>query len=179
MAPEQAASAPARTQVRRLGPDDWEISRAVRLTALAEAPYAFMSTLAREQQFDEQVWRGRLSSPAAATFVAWVDGQPAGTATGKIDDPDDEFTFPGSWQLVGMWVDPRARGTGVADRLIETVAGHARDQDATAVTLWVTEVNARARVFYQRMGFTPTGARQPVREDEPDHWEEQMIRRFC
>jgi len=47
------------------------------------------------------------------------------------------------------------------------------------VTLWVTEVNARARAFYQRMGFTATGARQPVREDEPNHWEEQMIRRFC
>jgi len=28
------------------------------------------------------------------------------------------------------------------------------------------------------VGFTPTGARQPVREDEPDHWEEQMVRRL-
>jgi GNAT superfamily N-acetyltransferase len=180
MACDDAASAPARTevQVRRLGPDDWKVSRDVRLTALGEAPYAFMSTLAREQAFDEDLWRGRLSSPPAATFLAWVNGEPAGTATGKIDDPDDEFTVAGSWQLVGMWVDPRARGTGVAALLVETVAGHARDHGAAAMTLWVTEVNARARAFYRRMGFTPTGARQPVRDDEPDHWEEQMIRRF-
>ena len=180
MARDDAASALARpeVEVRRLGQDDWKVSRDVRLTALAEAPYAFMSTLAREQRFAEELWRGRLSAPRAATFLAWVAGEPAATATGKIDDPDDEFTVEGSWQLVGMWVDPRARGTGVAALLVETVAGHARDQGATAVTLWVTEVNTRARAFYQRLGFTPTGARQPVREDEPGLWEEQMIRRF-
>ncbi len=127
MTADKAVSAPGRTEVRRLGPDDWAVSRQVRLTALAEAPYAFMSTLAREQRFDEQLWRQRLGSPSAATFHAWVDGEPAGTATVKIDDPGDEFAVPGSWQIVGMWVDPRARGTGIADRLIDTAAGHASD----------------------------------------------------
>jgi ribosomal protein S18 acetylase RimI-like enzyme len=161
--------------VRRLGPDDWEISRQVRLTALAEAPYAFMSTLDRELRFDEQVWRQRLASTTAATFLAWVDGEPSGTATGKVDDPDDEFAVPGAWQLVAMWVHPRARGTGIADLLIDTVAGHARTAGAPVLVLWVTEVNDRAKAFYRRMGFTPTGARQPVRPDEPDHIEAQMI----
>ncbi|HEX6932852.1 MAG TPA: GNAT family N-acetyltransferase [Streptosporangiaceae bacterium] len=176
MPSDDAANAPGRAQVRRLGPDDWEISRQVRLSALADAPYAFMSTLSREQRFDEQVWRQRLGSPTAATFLAWVDGEAVGTATGKIDDPADEFTVPGSWQLVGMWVDPRARGTGVADQLIERVTCHARENGARSVTLWVTQVNARALAFYQRMGFTLTGARQPVREEEPGLWEQQMIR---
>jgi GNAT superfamily N-acetyltransferase len=176
--PPEPANTGERTHVRRLRPDDWEISRHIRLTALAEAPYAFMSTLAREQRFDEQVWRQRLSSPSAATFLAWVDGAPAGTATGKIDDPDDEFTVPGSWQLVGMWVEPDARGTGVAERLIEAVSWHAQAHGASSMTLWVTEINARAKAFYQRIGFVPTGARQPVREDEPEHWEQQMIRHF-
>jgi GNAT superfamily N-acetyltransferase len=178
MPPDKPATVTERSKVRRLGPDDWEISRHVRLTALAEAPYAFMSTLAREQRFDEQEWRRRLSSPTAATFLAWVDANPAGTATGKVDDPDDEFTVPGSWQLVGMWVEPGARGTGLAERLIDAVADHAREQGATSLILWVTEVNARARAFYQRVGFVPTGSRQPVREDEPENWEEQMIRHF-
>jgi GNAT superfamily N-acetyltransferase len=178
MPSDKAASAAEGTKVRRLGPQDWEISRDVRLTALAEAPYAFMSTLARELQFDQQVWQQRLSSLSAATFLAWVDGSPAGTATGKIDDPDDEFTVPGSWQLVGMWVEPRARGTGVADRLVEAVSEHARENGASSITLWVTEINVRARAFYLRIGFAPTGERQPVREDEPDHWEMQMIRHF-
>lgn len=178
MPSDMAAGATGRMKVRKLGPHDWEISRQVRLTALAEAPYAFMSTLGREQAFDELVWRQRLGSPSAATFLAWVDGAPAGTATGKIDDPDDDFTMPGSWQLVGMWVEPNARGSGVADKLIEAVSEHARDHGASCLTLWVTEINARAFAFYQRIGFVLTGARQLVREDEPDHWEAQMIRHF-
>ncbi len=175
-ADKKAAS--GRTLIRRLGPDDWELGRRVRLAALAEAPYAFMSTLERELGFDDQVWRQRLGSPTAATFLAWHDDEPAGTATGKVDDPDDEFALPGAWQLVGMWVDPRARGLGVADALIEAVAGHAAAAGAPTLVLWVTEVNDRARAFYQRMGFSLTGARQPVRPTEPDHWEAQMIRQL-
>lgn len=164
--------------VRRVRPEEWQVYREVRLAALAEAPYAFMSTLEREQGFGEDIWRERLESTTAATFIAWRDGEPAGTATGKVDDPADEYTVPGAWQLVGMWVDPRSRGLGVADELVETVAGHVRAEGAASLVLWVTEVNDRARAFYRRMGFVPTGKRQPVRPDEPDHWEEQMIRRL-
>jgi ribosomal protein S18 acetylase RimI-like enzyme len=164
--------------VRRLTPDDWAVSRQIRLAALADAPYAFMSTLAREQDFDEQTWRRRLASPVAATFLAWVDGYPAGTATGKVDNPEDEFTVPGAWQLVGMWVAPDVRGTGVAAALVETVAGYAGEQGADTLVLWVTEVNDRAQAFYRRLGFSPTGARQPVRPDEPDHMELQMVRQL-
>jgi ribosomal protein S18 acetylase RimI-like enzyme len=169
---------PADTAIRRIAPEEWQVYRQVRLTALAEAPYAFMSTLEREQAFGEDDWRQRLSSPTAATFLAWRDSELAGTATGIGNDPEDEYAVPGAWQLVGMWVDPRARGLGVADELVEAVASHARTEAAASLVLWVTEVNDRARAFYKRVGFVPTGARQPVRPDEPDHWEEQMIRRL-
>jgi ribosomal protein S18 acetylase RimI-like enzyme len=42
----------------------------------------------------------------------------------------------------------------------------------------VTEVNDRARAFYRRLGFAPTGVRQPVRPEEPDHWEEELALRL-
>jgi ribosomal protein S18 acetylase RimI-like enzyme len=38
----------------------------------------------------------------------------------------------------------------------------------------VTEVNYRARAFYRRLGFEPTGGRELVRPDEPDNWEEEL-----
>ena len=48
------------------------------------------------------------------------------------------------------------------------------DMRLEVVVIPVSDVD-RAKAFYRRMGFTPTGARQPVRPDEPDHIEEQMI----
>jgi len=166
------------SQVGRIQPEEWQVYRQVRLAALAEAPYAFMSTLEREKAFGEDAWRQRLASPTAATFIAWRDGEPTGTATGKLDDPADEYAVPGAWQLVGMWVDPSARGTGIAGELVEAVAKHARALGAASLVLWVTEINDRARAFYRKLGFVPTGARQPVRPEEPEHWEEQMIRQL-
>ena len=156
-------------QIRRLTVNDWAALRAARLAALAEAPYAFASTLAREQQFTEQTWRERAGS--GRTFAAWEGDTVVGLATGRPEDGGD-------WHLVGMWVSPKARGTGIADRLVAAVCELARQSRATSVTLWVTEVNDRARAFYRRLGFGPTGGRQLVRPDEPDHWEEELILRL-
>ena len=59
-----------------------------------------------------------------------------------------------------MWVRPQARGAGVADRLVTAVLARAKAAGAARVTLWVAISNDRARAFYQRMGFVPTGRRQ-------------------
>jgi ribosomal protein S18 acetylase RimI-like enzyme len=150
--------------VRRLTAEDWMELRATRLAALAEAPYAFSSTVAREQGFTEQTWRERAGS--GRTFGAWDGGTIVGLASGLPED--------GQWQLVGMWVSPKVRGTGVADRLVAAVCELARQSGFTSVTLWVTEVNDRARAFYRRLGFAPTGGRQLVRPEEPDQWEEEL-----
>src|SRR5450755_382932 len=51
-------------EVRRLVAADWAALREARLTALADAPDAFGSTIDRELGFDEATWRGRLDSTA-------------------------------------------------------------------------------------------------------------------
>jgi ribosomal protein S18 acetylase RimI-like enzyme len=155
-------------EVRRLAPADWAALRAARLAALADAPYAFASTMAREQPLTEQDWRDRAGR--GRTFGAWDGDSIVGLATG-IDREGD-------WHLVGMWVAPKVRGTGVADRLVAAVCDVAKQSGATSVTLWVTEVNGRARAFYRRLGFAPTGERQVVRPEEPDHWEEELALRL-
>jgi GNAT superfamily N-acetyltransferase len=157
-------------ELRRLGEDDWAALRAARLTALGDAPYAFGSTLTREQEFGEDTWRARTHS--GAVFAAWSDEGIVGLATALLE-PDE----PG-WELVGMWVSSRWRGTGVADRLVGSVCEHARGEGADWIGLWVTEANPRARAFYARLGFEMTGARQLVRPDEPDNWELEMTRRL-
>jgi ribosomal protein S18 acetylase RimI-like enzyme len=77
-----------------------------------------------------------------------------------------------------MWAAPALRGQGVADRLVAGVCERAAPAGAAGVSLWVTEVNGRARAFYRRLGFAPTGRRQPVRPQEPDHWEEELVLRL-
>ena len=167
---EQHADGPDAV-VRLLVADDWAQLRAVRLAALIEAPYAFASTLAREQAFDEDLWRSRAG--AGRTFGAFDGAALVGLATGFPVDGQ-----PGDWHLVGMWVAPARRGQGVADWLVEAVCEQARQAGAGTITLWVTEVNDRARAFYRRLGFAPTGARQLVWPQEPDHWEEELARRL-
>jgi ribosomal protein S18 acetylase RimI-like enzyme len=80
------------------------------------------------------------------------------------------------WHLISMWVSPAARGQGLADRLIAAVCDLARAEGAPELELWVTLRNDRARAFYQRAGFLATGDQQLVRPQEPDHWEERMVR---
>jgi len=142
---------------------DWRHLRDARLAALAEAPYAFGSTLAREEAFTDETWRERAGS--GRTFAAWADGTITGLATGFPEE-----TGPG-WHLVGMWVSPQHRGQGVADQLVGAVCDLARQSGAAWVTLWVTDVNGRARAFYRRLGFEPTGRRQELR---PGEWEDEL-----
>ena len=172
--------------VRQLTAGDWAQLRAARLAALAEAPYAFASTLAREQEFTDEVWRSRAGS--GGTFAAWQGATIVGLATvlpPEAAQPSQAAqpyqaaqpaeTAP-AWHLVGMWVAPACRGQRVADRLVDAVCEQARQSGAASVTLWVTEVNDRARSFYRRLGFVPTGGRQLVRPEEPENFEEELSR---
>ena len=163
-------------EIRQAGPGDWAALRQVRLAALADAPYAFSSTLAMEADRPEAFWRARIRS--WPQFLAWAGGEPVGIAAGFADVPagdgGDGAGTRGSWHLVSMWVSPEARGRGIADDLVAAVCASARADGARRLMLWVTDVNQRARAFYQRVGFRGTGRRQLVRPDEPGHWEREL-----
>jgi ribosomal protein S18 acetylase RimI-like enzyme len=171
-----------RLTVRRLTEPDWAALRATRLAALAEAPYAFSSTLERELGFTEQIWRGRLEASAPAAYYgadaagAGNGGEPAPLAgLAALLRPGPSSGLAG-WHLVSMWVGPEVRGQGLADRLITAVCDQARAEGAAEIELWVTLGNDRARAFYRRTGFRETGDRQLIRPEEPDSWEDRMVR---
>jgi ribosomal protein S18 acetylase RimI-like enzyme len=54
-------------------------------------------------------------------------------------------------------VHPKIRGSGGADELVAAVVAWARSEGGKAVRLKVIQGNDRARRFYERMGFCPTG----------------------
>jgi hypothetical protein len=57
--------------LRRLRAADWRVYRELRLAALADAPYAFGSSLEAEQKLTETDWRKRLAT--REQFVAYLD----------------------------------------------------------------------------------------------------------
>ncbi len=152
--------------VRQLRPDDWERFREIRLRALAEAPVAFSSTLAEALELGEAAWRARLA--ARAQFVATVSSEAVGTAGGVVTESGPE--------LISMWVDPRARGSGVGDRLVRAVLDWAAQQGFDSVLLWVASGNAAAERLYARHGFRRTGDVQAMTEGRPERCEIAMRR---
>ncbi|MFE6747742.1 GNAT family N-acetyltransferase [Kitasatospora purpeofusca] len=142
-------------ELRELSSDDWQLFRELRLAALAEAPYAFGSTLAAWQgEGDrEERWRGRLEIPGALDLVALVDGEPAAMATGVPEGgPED-----GHAELISMWVGPKARGRGVGARLIAGIEEWAARRGFATLRLAVMPHNPHAIALYERVGFTDTG----------------------
>jgi len=150
--------------IRRIRPDEGPSLRALRLRALADAPMAFGSTLAREQAFADAVWRERAERGASGddsvTFIVEHDGRWLGIVTGLARDPDvPDDPRP---ELVSMFVAPEARGRGIGAALVDAVVGWAGARKATGLTLWVTASNTEALALYQRCGFAPTGECRPL-----------------
>lgn len=133
---------------------DWSVVRDVRLRALEDAPDAFESTYTREEAFTESDWTRRLTGESGATFLARLGDRTVGIIGGWHDG--------NVAQLVSMWVDPAARGTGVAGPLVDAVVDWGRSIGERRIHLWVTEGNASAMRLYERHGFVDTGRRQPL-----------------
>jgi GNAT superfamily N-acetyltransferase len=145
-------------EVRQAHAADWEELREVRLRALADAPDAFSSTLEQEAALPEEVWRRWAEGgPASADFIAREGAVGIGMAAIFAAS-----SVPGRMQLVAMWVDPRHRRRGVARALVDQAVRWAGDRQAREVILWVADQNTAARMVYERVGFRPTGERQPL-----------------
>ena len=149
--------------MQRASEEHWEAVKETRLRALADAPQAFGSTLDREVHLDKPEWQSRVAN--GHWFLASSQGRPVGIAAG-VGRPDER-------QIVSMWVEPDHRGSGAAAKLVEAICAEARSEGSTAITLWVADGNARARRFYERLGFRSTGERQPL-PSAPEIGEERM-----
>ncbi len=60
-------------------------------------------------------------------------------------------------EVYGLYVHPDAWGSGAASALIARCHEYLRDEGFTEAVLWVLRDNPRARVFYEKSGWTLTG----------------------
>jgi GNAT superfamily N-acetyltransferase len=160
--------------VRRIRPDESRRLRTQRLRALTDAPLAFGSTFAREEAFPDDVWCERALRGAAGedqvTYVVEDGERWLGMATGLVDGVDASRI-----DLVGMFVEPAARGRGLGALLVDAVIDWARARGSARLYLWVTTTNRAALALYRRSGFRPTGDQKPL-DHTPAVTEMEMVR---
>ncbi len=151
-------------QIKSIQPDHWSALKAVRLAALADAPYAFGTTLAEAQAYSNAEWQKRArrfsEDPPAAGCIAFWDGMPCGLAS--VYPSSDDAHAAG---LTSFWVAPGVRGQGVGEAMVMFVADWAASLGFTVLEADVVEDNARARAFYAKAGFRETGGSEPFRGD--------------
>jgi len=153
--------------IRRIDAADWERLRDVRLRGLAADAHAFLLSLERAREFPEAHWRDRATpNETQATFVEERDGALIAIVAAFIgEDPETAY-------LVGMWVAPEVRGTGVAVRLVERVLDWAREHRRTRVVLSVKRGNEAAVGLYAKCGFVeiPEPADLPYEPGPDNHF---------
>lgn len=147
--------------VDRLGPEDWQRNRRIRLRALTEDPDAFGSLLADARKLTEQGSRDRLARTDMTTLVATTkEGLDVGLIVGA---PYGEAAG-----LFSMWVAADARKCGIGGALVDAVIAWARAAGHPRLFLDVGDDNLAAIALYTSRGFEPTG--QTARLDPPrDH----------
>ena len=154
--------------VRVLREEDGQVYRDIRLAALREAPGAFVATRAQEEALDEQMWRERVGR--SRRLVAERDGRSLGVVSlGHTEEPN-----PGTAELFGLWVEPEARGTGVAWKLVEAGADQALRDGLSHLSYWVGTDNGRAVAFASSFGFRPGANRRPMRVAGEEDGAEEM-----
>lgn len=132
--------------------DDLPLYRPLRLEALLRHPEAFGSAFEEEQGGD---LARLIGAPPNVTWGGFVAGALVGSA-GLVISSKLKQRHKG--HIVGVYVDPRWRRTGLAGALLHTLIHHARAQCLVQLTLSVTVGNPEAKRLYIRAGFTVYGA---------------------
>ena len=136
--------------IRRSECDDWRALKSIRLEALADTPDAYGSTWKENSKWSDAQWKNAATN--RLYYLAYRDDAVVGMVSGGLND-----MHPGTRWLYAMYVTPPERGNGTSDRLVATTCAWARGEGVDEIYLHVTSSVGRARAFYTRLGFRPTG----------------------
>lgn len=106
-----------------------------------------------------ETYRRQLENPADHTFIAYLDGEPAG--------------FVSAWYVIdeieinGIAVAEKFRRRGIAGALLERVFKEL--PDASACLLEVRESNTAAIALYKKTGFEKAGIRKNFYKDPTEN----------
>jgi ribosomal protein S18 acetylase RimI-like enzyme len=144
-------------KIKPMLPAQWQLHKAVRCAALADAPYAYSSTLERALKQSDDDWatltRQRASDTNGITYFAFEGETPCGMAACRVESDEAE--------MFAVWVAPTHRRKGVGLALVEFAGNWARLHGARLLNVGVYDDNAEALAFYRSIGFGDTGKTKP------------------
>ena len=139
-------------QVRKLTLADLDAFRTLHRHALAQAPEAFVETVAQDE-----------ARPDADVAAILSRGEGWGVFDGErllgkltIDALPYAVLAHTRW-LHAIYLHPDARGSGAGAALMRAAMDDAHAAGARRFLLWVNDRNAAARKFYEKLGFVETG----------------------
>jgi RimJ/RimL family protein N-acetyltransferase len=150
----------AAATIRPIRPEEWRRWRETRLRMLRDDADFFATRYEDMVREPDQTWRNWVAEAAAGedkTLFVAEDGDAWLGVVGAFVRVNSLEV-----QLISMWVDPEARGRGVARDLIRAVATWTLGRGSARVVLFVQEANTPARKLYERAGFRLTGDRAPA-----------------
>ena len=95
-------------------------------------------------------------------FVGFADGEPAGHVTSRPEVDEQDAPRPGVARLTHLFLRRDYWGSGLADILYETMLESMLEREYTSGVLWTPTGAGRARAFYARYGWEPTGGIEPA-----------------
>jgi ribosomal protein S18 acetylase RimI-like enzyme len=161
----------AQIQIRRLVPDDAASFRNIRLEGLRDSPEAFGSTFEVENTQPLIWFANRLDGSKSKMYGAFRGSDLVGIAGLVIKEGQKEAH---KGMLVGMYVQPGSRNTGVGQRLVEIIIEFARER-VELVQLAVVSGNEAARRLYARLGFLEYGIEKNALKQDGRYYDEILM----
>jgi RimJ/RimL family protein N-acetyltransferase len=147
----------ATARVARLTEADWRVFAGVRLRALTDSLGENDPQYQQEVAFTAAQWRRRLRDHAQ--FAVLIGNRPVGLIGAQLESAETVY-------LYSLWLDPTARGRGLARPLVAAAVDWARDRRARTVTLRVEADNTVARSVYEALGFILNATETPSARGE-------------
>lgn len=155
-------------EIVRLGVEEWQAYRALRLEALRDEPQAFSSRYAEQVEYPDTFWQKRLADAAwnagAASNAGTDRSSPGGSwllfarqrgrLVGMIGAYRQEPPHEDTVWIISVYVTPSARGTGVSNRLMSAMLAEVAFAGVKKAQLEVNVNQTAAVHLYQRFGFT-------------------------
>lgn len=144
-------------EIRLLTADDASEWLRLRLEALETDPEAFSSSVEEHHTLTAEGVRSRLGSTVEDSFVvgAFQEGRLFGTV-GFYREKGPKNRHKG--RVWGVYLTPKARGTGVARQMMEHMLGRAARIDGLGqILLAVTTTQKAAHKLYRSLGFETFG----------------------